>query len=323
MASKVTVGFPGLGIDKFDIDPVAIRSIFGLDIPDIRWYALIICTGIILSFIYFYYRSKRTELLLEDDILNVTLFAVPIGIVGARFFYVVTNLDDYDSFLDMINIRNGGLAIYGGIIFGALTFLAYTKIKRLSTLKFLDAISPAVMIGQIMGRWGNFMNGEAYGWSKGVEKLPWRMELEGAYRTVIENGVEKRVSVDFVHPTFLYESLWNLLGFVIANILYRKKKFNGQIFFFYIAWYGFGRGFIEMLRTDSLSLFGTEKLMVWLGFLSCAAATTAYIVMAVKKRGQKDEVAEFIGAKAVMATEEMAEEPVNEEETTQEEAEND
>lgn len=319
MASKVTVGFPGLGIDNFDINPVAVSKIFGLDIPDVRWYALIICTGMVLSFLYFYHRSKRTELILEDDVLNITLFAVPIGIVGARFLYVITNLEDYDGFLDMINIREGGLAIYGGIIFGGLTFLVYTKIKRLSTLKFLDAISPAVMIGQIVGRWGNFMNGEAYGWSEGVEKLPWRMYVSGAHRHDPVTG--NLISLDFVHPTFLYESVWNLIGFIIANILYRKKKFNGQIFFFYVAWYGLGRGFIELLRTDSLSFLGMEKLMVWLGFISCAVAVTLYVVFYVKNRNKIDEVAEFVGAKAVMTEAEATEQNEKSETESAEESE--
>lgn len=290
MTTNVHVSFPGLGFEKgFDVKPVAFE-VFGFDI---RWYALIICTGIILSFIYFYRHAKLKEQLLEDDILNLTLLAVPIAIVGARFLYVVTNLDNYDGFMDMINIREGGLAIYGAIIFGAATFLVYTKLKHLSTLKFLDAISPAVMLGQVIGRWGNFMNGEAFGEGFGVEKLPWRMVLENTY----ENGVGEPYTRTYVtHPTFLYESLWNALGFVIINIIYKKKKFDGQIFLLYVAWYGFGRGFIEILREDSLLVFG-QKLMVYLGFITCAAAITAYIVLS--KRENKDEVADFLGAKAV------------------------
>ncbi len=288
MTTNVHVSFPGLGFEKgFDINPVAFR-IGGFDI---RWYALIICTGIVAAFIYFYLRAKRTELLLEDDILNLTLLAVPLAIVGARFLYVITSLDKYHSFYDMINIREGGLAIYGAIIFGALTFLAYTKINKLPTLKFFDAICPAVMIGQIIGRWGNFMNGEAFGEGFGAEKLPWRMVLENTYSG---GGTNTYVT----HPTFLYESLWNLLGFVIINLVYRKKKFDGQIFLLYVAWYGFGRGFIEILREDSLLVFG-QKLMVYVGFISCAAAITAYVLLA--KRGHKDEVADFIGSKAAEA----------------------
>jgi len=285
MTTNVNVSFPGLGIKNIDIDPVVFRP-FGVEI---RWYALIICIGIICAFFYFYRRAIRTEKLLEDDVLNITLLAVPLAIVGARFLYVITNLNSYDSFFEMINIREGGLAIYGGIIFGALTMFAYTKIKRLPTFKFLDAIAPAVLIGQIIGRWGNFMNGEAFGEEYGAASLPWRMELVNTY----DSGVVK----SFVtHPTFLYESLWNLLGFVLINLLYKKKRFDGQIFLAYVAWYGFGRGLIEILRSDSLLVFG-QKLMVYLGLLTCATAIAIYVVLLRRAETKTDEVAEFLQAK--------------------------
>lgn len=285
MTTNVHVSFPGLGFEEgFDVNPVAF-SVFGFDV---RWYALIICAGIIVAFTYFYRRARRTEQLLEDDILNLTLLAVPLAIVGARLLYVLTSLDRYDSFLDMINIRQGGLAIYGAILFGALTILVYTMVKRLPTLKFFDAICPAVLLGQIIGRWGNFMNGEAFGEGFGAEKLPWRMVLVNTYSG---GGVHTYVT----HPTFLYESLWNLIGFVVINVVYRKKKFDGQIFLLYVAWYGFGRGFIEILREDSLLVFG-QKLMVYVGFITCAAAIVAYILLS--RRGGRDEVADFLGAKA-------------------------
>ncbi len=265
MAAIKTVSFPGLGIKEFEIDPVAIHNAFGIEGLDIRWYALIICTGIICAFVYFLRRGKRTEMLLEDDLLNVTLLAVPIGVVGARFLYVITNLDTYDGFKEMINIRNGGLAIYGGIIFGALTIFVYSRIKKQSALKYFDAICPGVMLAQAIGRWGNFMNGEAYGVGYGAEKMPWRMEFP--------YGPDR-----FAHPTFLYESLWNIIGFVIANLLYRNKKFDGRIFTFYVAWYGFGRAWIEFLREDSI-MIGSQRLMVYLGFTTCAIAIAAHVYL--------------------------------------------
>ncbi len=286
-----TVGFPGLGIDGINISKTAF-TLFGMEI---RWYAIIICIGIIGAFCYFMYRGKKTELIEEDEILNATLFTVPIAIVGARLLYVITNLQLYSTFLDVINIRNGGLAIYGAIIFGGITMLVFSLVRKLNPLKMLDAISPAVMIGQIVGRWGNFMNGEAFGSSSGVDKLPWRM-------TITENGFTQ-----IVHPTFLYESIWNVIGFVIINLIYKKKKFNGQIFLLYAGWYGIGRAFIELLRTDSLSIVGGEvefwyqKLMFWLGITVFIVATVAYIVL--RTRPQKDEVAEFLGAKGIIAEE--------------------
>ncbi len=289
---KFTVGFPGLGIDGITINRTAF-TVLGLDI---RWYALILCTGIIVAFAYFMYRGKNNELIPEDDILNATLFTVPISIVGARFLYVITNLDSYNSFYDMINIRAGGLAIYGAIIFGAITIIGYSLIKRINPLKTLDAISLGVMLGQIIGRWGNFMNGEAYGSSASVDKLPWRM-------TITEYGATVTV-----HPTFLYESLWNILGFVIINAVYKKKKFDGQIVLLYGAWYGIGRALIELLRTDSLSIVGGtvefwyQKLMLWLGLTVFTAAIIAYIILSRKPK--TDEVAEFLGKKGILPQEE-------------------
>ncbi len=296
--NKITIGFPGLGIDGFTVNKVAF-TVFGMEI---RWYAIIICVGIISAFCYFMYRGKRTELVPEDEILNATLFTVPIGIVGARLLYVLTDLENHDTFLKAINIRNGGLAIYGGIIFGGITLVTYCLIRKINPLKMLDAIAPAVMIGQVIGRWGNFMNGEAYGEGAGIENLPWRMTVPDRYGNIIT-----------VHPTFLYESLWNLIGFLIINRIYKNKKFNGQIFLLYAGWYGLGRACIELLRADSLSIVGgTEekvwylKLMVWLGGLIFIAATVVYIIL--RKRPQKDEVEEFLGAKgAVVANDAQAE----------------
>ncbi len=285
MSDGVFVSFPGLGIDEFKLDSVAVRNLFGVEGFDIRWYAVIICVGIISAFVYFLKRGKGTEKLLEDDLLNVTLMAVPIGVVGARFLYVVTNLEDYSSFKEMINIREGGLAIYGGIIFGAVTMFLYAFIKRHNPLKYFDAICPGVMLGQLIGRWGNFMNGEAFGEGYGVENLPWRMTV---HRFVYgADGVpdRSRYILHVTHPTFLYESLWNLLGFVIANLLYKNKKFDGQIFTFYVAWYGFGRALIEILRSDSL-LIGGQKLMVYLGFITCAAAVGFHVYLYIKARNE-------------------------------------
>ncbi len=301
--NKLTIGFPGLGIEGFTINKTAF-TVFGMEI---RWYAIIICTGIISAFFYFMYRGKKTEQIVEDEILNATLFTVPIAIVGARFLYVITNLDRYNSFYDAINIREGGLAIYGAIIFGGVTMLVYSLIRKLNPLQMLDAIAPAVMIGQIIGRWGNFMNGEAYGSSAGVESLPWRMTItDYTGRTVV------------AHPTFLYESLWNILGFVIINHIYNKKKFNGQIFLLYAGWYGIGRAFIELLRTDSLSIVGGEvefwyqKLMFWLGITVFIVAAVAYVIL--RNRPQKDEIADFLGAKGVLSAEDDTDENIKPEE---------
>lgn len=314
------VAFPGLGIDWIELN----RAAFTIPIGDgitVYWYGIIIALGIVLSFAYFLWRATKFENIREDDCYNLALFTVPIAIVGARFLYVITNLDQYDSIMSAISIWNGGLAIYGGIIFGAITVFVYCKVKKIMVLRVLDAIGPAVMIGQLMGRWGNFFNGEAYGWSANVAKLPWRMQLEGAYYTQVIDGVKVKVDTDFVHPTFLYESLWNLLGFVIINLVYKKKKFSGQTFLMYIIWYGFGRGFIELLRTDSLYMFEVIKVNSVIGFLTCLVGILGFVLLYVKSNKEQSELNSYDLAFAQENTAETVQQEatVSEEQTISEE----
>lgn len=279
------IAFPGLGIDTFEINPVAI-SLFGLDI---RWYGLIIVCGIILAFSYAFYRSKR-EGFTSDDMLDLFIYTVLSGVVGARLYYVLTSLDQYDSFAEVFQIWNGGLGIYGGIIGGALAIFVVCKIKKKSFIRAFDMIAPGVMVGQLVGRWGNFCNGEAFGHiekfeffgktfeTPGAAKLPWIMEVNSyasGYQTLL------------AHPTFLYESLWNLIGFIIINLFYKKKKFDGQIFFMYIGWYGFGRMFIEGLRSDSLYIGGV-KISQLIG-LVCFIVSIAAIIYKLIKRKKETE----------------------------------
>lgn len=309
---KTTIAFPGLGIEEFELN----RAAFTIPIGDgitVYWYGIIIALGIVLAFTYFLWRATKFEHVREDDCYNLALFTVPIAIIGARILYVITNPEKYDSLLDAISIWNGGIAIYGAIIFGAITILVFGKVKKIMVFRLLDAVSPAVMIGQIMGRWGNFFNGEAYGWSEGVAKLPWRMQLEGAYRTEIIDGIKTKISVDFVHPTFLYESLWNILGFVIINLLYKKKKFTGQVFLMYVTWYGLGRGFIELLRTDSLYIFETIKLNSVIGFITCIAGIIGLVLLYIKSKKESSELENY---KAAYVGGETAETNDNTEEST-------
>ena len=283
------VSFPGLGLD-FNINPTAF-TLFGIDI---QWYGIILATGILAAFCLFYQNAVKKEQLDGDSILNATLLIVPISIVGARFFYVITSWDKFKdgSFIDMINIRAGGIAIYGAIIFGLITVLIYNWVKKTNPLTMLDALAPAVMLGQIIGRWGNFMNAEAYGWTEGVENLPWRMWLERVYI----DGVYQP-DLHFVHPTFLYESLWNLIGLtIIMLVLYRKKKFDGEIFCAYTAWYGLGRTFIEMLRTDSLYIVGNLKFSVFVGIVAFVAGVSLAFVFYKISKKVKAELDEYTPA---------------------------
>ncbi len=246
------ISFPGLGIDPFKVNSVAFR------IGDftVAFYGIIITLGIVLAALYVIWRAKHRGIP-ADTILDIALLVVPLGVIGARLYYVLTSLDRFDSLGEVFDIRSGGLAIYGGIIGGAIAVIIMARVKKINFFLLADMITPAVLIGQILGRWGNFFNAEAYG---SATELPWRM------------GLYKGGEWIYVHPTFLYESLWNLLGFVLINCFYgwgaekTHKKYDGQIFLMVFAWYGFGRMLIEGLRTDSLYV-GPFRISQVLGFL--------------------------------------------------------
>lgn len=239
---NTTVSFPGLGIDEVTFSRVAF-SVFG---KDIYWYGVIIVLGVAAAVLHAYLRSKR-EGIKVDDLLDLTIFIVLFGVLGARLYYVATTWDGrYKDFIDVIAIWDGGLAIYGGIIAGATALVVVCLIKKINVFRVMDMVGPGVMIAQAIGRWGNFANGEAFGYEV-AESSPLYFLRMGVLSDFTGKGVMK-----YYHPTFLYESLWNVLGFVLITILYKKKKFNGQNALMYLAWYGFGRMFIEGLRTDSL-----------------------------------------------------------------------
>lgn len=254
------ISFPGLGIDGFTIRSVAF-TVFG---KDIMWYGILICFGMILAYLYAHSRAKF-EGIKTDDLLDLGFFVILFGIIGARLYYVFFAPTSYiakggslleniwHTIINVISIWNGGLAIFGGILAGFVTTIFVARKKKIRLPVLLDLLSPSVMIGQIVGRWGNFMNAEAYGRETTV---PWRMGI----KRISANGLYTQ-SIE-VHPTFLYESLWNLIGFALIAIFYKKKKFNGQIFYFYMIWYGLGRAVIEGLRSDSLYIAGNEHLRV-------------------------------------------------------------
>ena len=239
------LSFPGLGIPEFEVDRIAFEFDIGKLHLSVGWYGMIICLGIILAFSYVVYRAGQYGITF-DDLLDYALVTVPLAIIGARLYYVIFNPIGYDSFYDVIAIWEGGLAIYGAIIVGAICVFTVSKVKKIKFMIMADCTVPAVMLGQLIGRWGNFMNGEAFG---AQTTLPWRMGV---------NNFLTGFSTIYVHPTFLYESLWNLLGFILINIFYKKKKFHGEIMLWYFTWYGIGRAFIETLRTDSLYLGNTD-----------------------------------------------------------------
>lgn len=265
-----TVAFPGLGL-TFHLNQVAF-TVFGYEI---YWYGVIIAGGFVLAVIFCMSQSEKFGIS-GDTVLDMLIFTVPSAIIGARLYYIVFYLDYFrkaDGSLDfaqMPRIHDGGMAIYGGIIFAVIACWLVMRYKKIPFLAMADLGSFGLLIGQLVGRWGNFVNVEAYG---GETTLPWRMGI-----TQWVGGSPQYVEV---HPTFLYESLWNLAGFCLLVFLMKKglRKFDGMLFFSYIAWYGFGRGLIEGLRTDSLYLFSTGiRVSQLLGFATFLAAVIVLIV---------------------------------------------
>ncbi len=239
--SNVVLSFPGLGIEDFVVKPVAFFSI--------HWYGIIITLGMVIAFFYAVYRAKQIGVS-TDDMLDLALFLIPCAVIGARLYYVLTTLGEYDSFFDVIAIWNGGLAIYGGVIAGIITVVLVCRYKKLKSLDVLDCIAPGLILAQSIGRWGNFCNGEAFG-----AVIPESSPLYFLRMGVISPmSIEKfgDFAMHYVHPTFFYESVWNLVGFLLMHFFYKKKSFSGELVLWYASWYGFGRMWIEGLRMDSL-----------------------------------------------------------------------
>ena len=292
MLEKTVVSFPGLGIGETELNKIAF-TLFGK--LEVRWYGLIITLGILCAVAYVIFRGKKSEHVISDDIIDIALLTVILGVIGARAYYVLTSLDQFQTFGEAIAIWNGGLGIYGGIIGGCLGIVIMCYFKKISWRKLFDMAAPGVMLAQAMGRWGNFFNGEAYGYA--IEDTTrfffFNKELiltsgEGTIFNTFRMGLQNwSGEVTYYHPTFLYESVWNILGFVVANLIYKHKRFHGQIALFYFTWYGFGRMFIEGLRTDSLYVPGTiiriSQLVGFLCFVVCGGALLALTILTRKR----------------------------------------
>ena len=239
------ISFPGLGIESFVLNRVFLK----IGSFTVYWYGIIICIGIVLGFALAYMRMKKIGVT-ADDLSDLILICVPSAIVGARLYYVLAELDTYNSFYEMIAVWNGGIAIYGAVIAGALSFGLVCAYKKKPLLKMYDCATPGLILGQIIGRWGNFFNAEAYGSSNVYEFLGKRFDITSLSEN---NPLRMTINGEMVHPTFLYESLWNLCGFVLMNVFYKKKSFDGEVLLWYLMWYGLGRCVIEGFRTDSLT----------------------------------------------------------------------
>ncbi len=303
-----TISFPGLGL-SFNPSRVA----FSIGSKPIYWYGIIIAAGFLLAV---YYAMKRADQfgLTQDNIIDMLICAVPLAIIGARAYYCLFSWNLYkDDPIRVLYIWEGGLAIYGGVIGAVIGLFIYTKVKKVKTSAMLDIGGLGLLIGQSIGRWGNFMNREAFG-AQTDSFL--RMGLTDASGATI-----------YVHPTFLYESVWNAIGLLILHFYAKRRKFDGQIFLMYLGWYGLGRMFIEGLRTDSLYVGSSNLRVSQLLAGICFLAVVIFLVYdkIFREHDPKElyvnQVAQRKAAEAVEATEAAAEEAVSEVEETVEDAE--
>ena len=263
------IEFPGLGLT---LNPPAGFSIGSFEV---RFYGLIIAMGLILAVCYALRRKEQFGLS-EDDLLDGVLWIAPFAIACARLYYCAFEWEQYAANpISILYIWEGGIAIYGAVIGAAIGVIIHCKgFKKISVLATLDLVSLGFMIGQMMGRWGNFFNREAHG---GVTDSFLRM---GLINPVTGQGA-------YYHPTFLYESLWNLVGFILIHFLSKKRKYDGQVALMYAAWYGLGRAMIEGLRTDSL-WWGNFRVSQVLAAASCLAAVILLMVMAFRPHDPAD-----------------------------------
>ena len=300
IAGKSSIAFPGLGIE---INPPMGFSVGSFTV---MFYGIIIAAGLLLAVIYGLKRSKQFGLK-EDDILDGVLGIVPFAIICARAYYCAFSWKDFASNpVEVLYIWQGGLAIYGGVIGAALGVVVFCLIKKIKLGAVLDLVALGFLIGQAMGRWGNFFNREAFG-----------AETESFLRMGLKLKESGSVAsqVHYYHPTFLYESLWNIAGFAILHFLSKKRQYDGQIALGYAAWYGLGRTLIEGLRTDSLYI-GAFRVSQLLAAVSCFAAATVLVVMAFRKHSAEKLYVNVVAVRESLAeTEELAETPAEEENT--------
>lgn len=256
MMGKMDIAFPNLGIYLENV-PKSFQ-VFGITIA---LYGVIIAIGIMLGFHMAAYCGKKDGMS-EDTFWDFSIWAIVGSVAGARIYYVIFSWDRYkDNLIDIFNIRQGGLAIYGAVIAGFLICFIYTKIKKVSFLKMADAASAGLLVGQAIGRWGNFTNREVFGgYSDGLFAM--RLPIEMVRQSDITPGLAKHIGEGMnyiqVHPTFLYESVWNLAVLGLILFFWKYKKFDGEVALWYLGGYGLGRLWIEGIRTDQLLLPGTS-----------------------------------------------------------------
>ena len=266
MNDYTEISFPGLGI-KWNPD-----SVLSIGSLSIHYYGLIIAFGMALAVLYGWKRSKQFGIK-QDHILDGVLIIVPIALICARLYYCLFQWKEggyAENPISILYIWEGGLAIYGGVIGAVVAIAVFCKVKKIKLAALLDLVFLGFLIGQSIGRWGNFFNREAFG-----------VETNSFLKMGLMNAVTGKVT--YHHPTFLYESLWNAIGFVLLHFLSKRRKYDGQIALGYCAWYGLGRAIIEGLRTDSLYIGNTDlRVSQLLAALSCVVAVAALLMMSFK-----------------------------------------
>ena len=287
------ISFPGLGIEVNPSDGFFIGNF------EIKWYAVVIAFGLLLAVLYAMRRCKEFGLT-ADDIYNIVFVGLPSAIVGARAYYVIFEWKQYFGpgipWYKCLMIRDGGLAIYGAVIAALLAATIYcmtSQKRRAKLLPYMDIGSIGLLIGQGIGRWGNFFNREAHG---------------GETTNFLRMGLIEHGQQIFVHPTFLYESVWNLAGVVILHFVSKKRKFDGQIILCYLAWYGLGRAFIEGLRTDNLYI-GPFRVSQLLAAVTCVASVAILVyVLGFKHPDPRNMLVNRAAAEQETASENTTEE---------------
>ena len=263
-SNYTVISFPGLGIE---INPIRAIEIGPFSI---QLYGVMIALGLMLAFIYGTRRGKEFGIK-NDDIIDGVLWIVPFAVICTRLYYCAFQWDSYkDNLIRILYIWEGGLAIYGGVIGAAIGIVVFCRVKKLRIGAVLDITSLGFLIGQSIGRWGNFFNREAFG-----------EETNSILRMGLLNS--RNGNVTYYHPTFLYESLWNAAGFILLHFLSKKRKYDGQVALLYVAWYGLGRTFIEGLRMDSL-YWGKVRVSQMLAAISCFIAVALLMYFQFFKR---------------------------------------
>jgi phosphatidylglycerol:prolipoprotein diacylglycerol transferase len=283
---KEILEFPKLGI-KFMLDQTA----FTIGNIGIRWYGICIAAGFVLALFYFAKKAKSYGVVF-DSAIDAIIAGTFGAVIGARLYYVIFSYSEYkDNFIDVFKIWNGGIAIYGAIIGAVIGGYIGCRLAKLKILPMFDLAALGFLIGQGIGRWGNFFNIEAFGSNT---NLPWGMKSQSTMEflaskrdTLAEAGIVVIPNLP-VHPTFLYESIWCIIGFVLLHIYSKNRKFDGEIALLYVGWYGLGRAFIEGLRTDSL-MMGSVRVSQILAILLVIASSIIWFLITRKlKKGEID-----------------------------------